>query len=175
MRRLIAGLALVIALAPAGCRMRKKAAQKSASEDDGQLASVVNVAEPRTAVQLTQGFYGVENNSWRWTMKNFSVALRPPRGSNQNGATLQLSFALPDAVFNKVGAVTLSARVNGADVGAQTFTQPGESVYRRDVPAAALANEVVVVDFSVDKTLPPTAQDARELGIVVSTIGLVSK
>jgi hypothetical protein len=175
MRGLMAVVA-ILALASGGCRLRKKgAATKAVIEDDGQLASVVSVAEPRTAPQLTRGFYSVEADSWRWTAKNFSVVLRPPKGSDQKGAVLQMNFSIPEAVFNRLGAITVTAHVNGTDAGPQTFSTAGEGVYRRDVPGAALASDVVSVDFSLDKGLPPTQQDARELGIVVTSIGLTAK
>ena len=172
MRRLVAILALA-ALASGGCRLRKK--PKAAAEDDGQLAAVVNVADPRTSVQLTRGFYSVEADSWRWTMKSFSVALRPPKDSAQKGATLQLSFTIPEPVFNRLGPVTITARVNGADGGSETFNKFGALTFAHDVPASSLTGDVVAVDFTVDKSLPPTEQDSRELGIIVSTVGLTSK
>ena len=173
MRRLMLAIA-ILAITAGGCRVRKKAAAK-AVEDDGLVASVVNVAEPRTAAQLTRGFHSVEADAWRWTMKNFSVALHPPKGAAQNGATLQVSFSIPESAINRLGPMTLDARVNGVAVGSQTFSTAGEQAYRRDVPASALVNDVVAVDFTLDKGLPPTDQDARELGIVVSTVGLTAK
>jgi len=177
MRRLIAlaSVLALIALAPAGCRIRKKSARRAPAEEDGQLASVVNVADPRASVQLTQGFYSVESDAWRWTAKNFSVALRPPKGADQKGMTLQLSFVLPEVSLNRLGPMTVSGRANGVDLGSETFSKSGELSYHRDVPPNALTGEVVVVDFSLDKALPPTPQDQRELGIVVSAIGLVAK
>ena len=79
MRRLMVALALLaLVLAPEGCRRKKKAAAPKEVDEEG-VASVVNVADPRTSVQLTRGFYGVEADSWRWTMKTFSVALSHPR------------------------------------------------------------------------------------------------
>ena len=47
--------------------------------------------------------------------------------------------------------------------------------YDRDIPAAAFSGDVVSIDFSVDKGLPPTDQDTRELSVIVSTIGLLPK
>ena len=172
MRRLIAVIA-VLALASGGCRLRKKS--KAAVEDDGQLASVVNVAEPRTSVQLTRGFYQVEADAWRWTAKDFSVALRPPKGSAQKGATLQMSFTYPEAVFNRLGPITITARVNGTDAGTQAFNSAGAQTFSHDVAGSVLTGDVVAVDFSLDKSIPPTDQDSRELGIIVSAIGLTSK
>jgi hypothetical protein len=176
MRRLIAfaGLALILALAPAACTKKKKAASTGGAAD-GQPASVVNVADTNTSAQLTRGFYGVEADSWRWTMKNFSMALHPPKGADQKGATLQLSFAIPDVIFNRLGTLTLNARVNGVDVGSQTFDKAGAQTFKADVPSRALGAEVVAVDFSLDKALPPGEQDQRELGVVVSSAGLITK
>jgi hypothetical protein len=176
MRRLMALIPLLalLALAPAGCRMKKKAAAK-VSEDDGQMASIVNMADPRTAVQLTRGFHVVEGDAWRWTMKTFSVALRPPQNSGKSGAKLLMRFAIPEALINRLGPMTLSARVNGVDVGSQTFSKPGDGVFERDVPAKALDAEVVIVDFALDKAMAPGEQDSRELGVVATSIGLMPK
>jgi len=177
MRRLIAVLPLLalLAVAPAGCRMRKKAAVSKTSEDDGQMASVVNMADPKTAVQLTRGFHVVESDAWRWTMKTFSVALRPPKDSERNGAKLQMRFAIPESLISRLGPMTLSARVNGVDAGSEMYSKAGECVYDHAVPASALAAEIVIVDFALDKALAPGEQDSRELGVVASSVGLTPK
>lgn len=172
MRRLIAAAPLMFVLA-SGCRMKR--AHHAVMQDDGQLMSVVNAADARGAIQLTRGFHGIEANSWRWTMKNFSVTLRPPSGAAQSGARLQLRFAVPETMFNRVGDMTVAARIDGADLGSQTYSKPGEAVYERDVPASELASDAVSFDFTVDKGLPPSDQDPRELSLVVTSIGLVPK
>ncbi len=166
-------LLAVVAIAPA-CRTKKKA-HANVTEDDGQLASIVNVADPRATIQLVRGFHAVESDSWRWTMKNFTVTLRPPSGAAQNGARLELKFAIPDVIFDRVGAITLGARVNGVDLGPQTYSKAGEDAYTRDVPASALQGDAATFDFSVNKSLPPSDKDQRELSIIVTTIGLVLK
>jgi hypothetical protein len=135
----------------------------------------VSVADPRAAVQLVKGFHALENDAWRWTMKSFTVTLRPPTGSDQNGAKLELKFVLPEVIFKRLGAVTLDAQINGIDLGPEKLSKDGEGVYTRDVPASALHGEVASFEFTLDKALPPTDQDSRELGIIVSTIGLTPK
>jgi len=173
--RMISAIALIalMAIAPA-CRTKKKP-RPNVAEDDGQLASIVNVADPRAAIQLVRGFHAVESDSWRWTMKNFTVTLRPPSGSAQNGARLELKFAIPDVIFDRVGPITLGARVNGADLGPETYSKAGEDAYTRDVPASALQGDAATFDFSVNKSLPPGDKDQRELAIIVTTVGLVLK
>ena len=86
-----------------------------------------------------------------------------------------MSFSIPDVVLQRLGPVTISAQVNGVDAARQTFSQPGGATYMTVLPPQGLGAELVAVDFSLDKTLPPTPQDGRELGIIVSTIGLTSK
>jgi hypothetical protein len=174
MRRLtLAASLLLVAFVSTSCRIKKKSAAKA--EDDGQLVSVINVADPRGSVQLTRGFHGLENQSWRWTMKNFTATLRPPAASAQKGAKLELKFTIPEVMFNRVGAMTLDARINGNDLGPQTFSSAGDYTYTRDVPASALLSDAVAVDFAVDKGLPPGDPDPRELAVIVTSVGLTSK
>lgn len=175
MRRLVAAAALLalLAIAPA-CRTKKKAKAKVA-EDDGQPVSVLSVTDPRASLQLTRGFWGVENDSWRWTMKNFAVTLRAPMGAAQKGAKLQLRFTVPEVMYNRVGDMTLDAHVNGLDLGPEKYMKAGDANYERDIPATALSGEMISVEFSVDKGLAPTDQDPRELAVIVSVIGLLPK
>ncbi len=172
MRRLTAAVALLVfvAMVPAGCRRKKK----GRTREDG-LASVINVADPSDSAQLVRGFSAVEADAWRWSASKFSVVLRPPAGAAQNGANLELRFTLHEAVVNKLGPVTVSAKVNGTPVASETFSQPGDQVYSHEVPASALGSDVVTVEFSTDKALEPTDKDKRELALIVKTIGLVPK
>jgi hypothetical protein len=174
MRRLTVALAL-ITLALPGCRIRKKAQQNQAAVDDGQLASVVNAGDPHRAVQFVRGFYGIENQSWRWTAKNFTVTLRPVKGSDIKGAKLELKLVIPEVMFNRVGAMTVDGKVNGLDLGPETFSSAGDATYTRDVPPVVLAGDAVSFDFSVDKGLPPSEKDPRELAVIVSSVGLLPK
>jgi hypothetical protein len=173
--RLAAAIALIaiVAIAPA-CRIKKKP-RGAAIEEDAQLSSIVNVADPRAAVQLVRGFHGLENDSWRWTMKSFTVALRPPAGSAQSGARLELKFTVPAAIFDKLGPITVAAKVGAIELAPETYAQAGEATYARDLPASALGGDAVSLDFSVDKAIPPSDRDARELAIIVTTVGLTPK
>jgi hypothetical protein len=169
------GMLALLVLAPAGCKRRRRMQSAAPAEDDGQLVSVVNVADPRAAPQLGAGFYGVEGGAWRWTMKKFEVTLRPPAGAAQNGATLELKLTIPQVILDRVGPVTLSGTVRGVVLSPETFSKAGESKYRREIPASALAGDEVTVEFAADKGVIPSQQDQRELAVIVSTIGLLPK
>ncbi len=166
-------LAGVLILLAAGCSSHRDSGVTVVHEEAPapKLASVVQVADPAAAIQLLQGFHEVEQGSWRWTQKQFSLLLKTPPGGAR-GATLELKFALPEPVVARLGAVTLTASVSGSPLGPQTYTRPGDHVYSRTVPPAALAGEAVKVEFHLDKALPPGGADGRELGLVVSSVGL---
>jgi len=165
-------LAAVLLLSPAGCNRKQSKAQSDATiEESPSLLSMVQVADPKASAQLVKGFYNVEGNSWRWTMGKFSVLLSPPVNSSKNGAKLALRFVIPDPVIKKLASVKLSASVDGIALPEETYSTPGEHVYAQDVPAQALGKGVVTVDFALDKYLPPSEADQRELGVVVTVVG----
>lgn len=166
-------LIAVLAFSLGGCRRRKKRAVQE--EESTGLATVVHVADPRSAVQLVRGFHSVEANAWRWTMARFAVILHPPKDAARKGATLELKFSLPEIVVQKLGKMTVAATVNGLALASQSYDKPGEYTYSADVAPSALVGDAVTVDFTVDKALPPTDQDLRELALIVSTIGFQPK
>jgi hypothetical protein len=177
MRKLIivvVGLAPLLA-APMGCQRKQPVKVEVVEEDAPKLATVVHVADPRATVQLVKGFYELEQGSWRWTASKFAVALRPPRGALERGVTLQLKFAIAEAVLGRVKSMTLKARSGKVDLGAETYSESGEHVYAREVPASILGGEVVLFEFEVDKFLPPGAVEQRELALIVTTVGLELK
>ena len=155
-------------LAGSGCKRRHR--------NSGQLlASTIYAGDPNAADRLTQGFYQVEENAWRWTAKDFSVTLAPPLHADQKGAQLSLKLAVPDAVIQKFGSVQLSASVDGYKLEPETYNKSGKYTYTRDIPADHLKDDTARIDFSLDHALPPGDTDRRELGIIVSEVGLVAK
>jgi len=166
-------LVAILATGAVGCKRRKRVVRTV--EEAPSLATVVATADPQVARQLVIGFYGVEQNSWRWTTGRFSVVLRPPTSASTKGATLQMKLAIPDVTIAKNKAVSLSAYVNGTALDPEKYTHAGQFVFSREVAANLLSGDVTRVDFSVDTTLPPTAADRRELGVVVSMIGFQPK
>jgi hypothetical protein len=168
-------LAAALVLAPAGCKRSKKVKVQQTEEEAPRLASIVHTSDPKTASQLASGFYDVENNSWRWTQRAFSVVLRPPAGAAQRGATLTFKFAVPEVVIAKLKDVTVTASVNGSPLPPETYKASGEFSYAKEVAPALLTGESVRIDFKLDKAIAPSESDLRELGVVAHSVGLELK
>ena len=166
---------MALALATPACTLHHEKPRVTEEEPAPRLAMIVHVSDPGTASQLLSGFYEVEHDAWRWTAGKFSVRLRPPRQASRKGATLQLKFSVPDVVIAKLHAVSLDAVVRGTNLGHESYKQAGEFVYSRDVPPNLLSQDPVQIDFSLDKVLPATPDDKRNLGIIVSSVGFEPK
>ena len=133
--------------------------------------STVYTADPNAGPQLLSGFYQVEEYSWRWTTQRFSVVLRPPEGAGA-AANLVVQLVVPEVVIQKLRSITLSAAVRGVQLEPETYTKPGDYKYTRAIEPKLLESEESRIDFELDKVMPPAGQDVRQLGIVVSSIGL---
>ncbi len=153
-----------------GCKRRHRTSAQA------QLtASSIFAGDPNVAGHFVTGFYGVEAGAWRWTAKDFAVDLSPPLHSNEKGAQLVMKLAVPDVVIQKLVSMQVSASINGLKLEPQIYTKPGQYTYTRDVPPDKLQSETVRIEFALDHTLPPTDIDHRQLGIIVSEVGLVAK
>ena len=68
--------------------------------------------------------------------------------------------------------MTLSADAGGHELPSRTFSQSNEYTYSAHVGAEALASGFVVVNFRLNKSSAGLSGDARELGVVVTEVGL---
>jgi hypothetical protein len=167
--------ALILALVVcAGCP-RNEPAIPIPEEDEGPASflSTVNVADPRATDQLMSGFHALEQRSWRWTERKFSVMVQPPPPVPLHQPALDLKFTLPEAVTDKVGAVTLTARIGETVIGSEMYSEPANDIlFTREVPDGVLGDEPVLVEFELDKAMPPTELDGRELALVAISIAI---
>ncbi|MEO5926130.1 MAG: hypothetical protein ABIR70_20075 [Bryobacteraceae bacterium] len=162
---------LVAVLLLAGCKRQAPEAEVK-KEQAADLVSAFGMADA-PAAQMTHGFHGLENG-WRWVASKFGVTLSPPDLAGK-AAQLELKFALPSAVFDRMGAVTLSATVNGKPLPSQKYSSAGNQVYSQELAAGTFGPGPVTVEFSTDKALPPGNGDARELALIVTHVGLTVK
>lgn len=115
---------------------------------------------PRYSVQILEGWHPLEQNSFRWTERRFSIQINRPHLIRFS--TMHFNFRLPAA-----GPVTIAATVNGIGMPPVTFATEGEQSYSIKLPREALKAPVIRVDFAVDKCLPAGAFDERELALLV--------
>lgn len=165
-------LAVLLVLGSSACRHRKPPVH---APEEPKFASEISAGNPSEAGQFREGFYGIDANAWRWARKYFQVALGLPQLAPGMRVQLVLQCAIPDVVIASVKSVQLSATINGFQLEPETYKQPGDCVYMRDVPLDKLEGHSALVDFTLDKAMPPTAIEDRELGIIVSQVGLVAK
>ena len=169
---------LAAALLLAGCSSEKKAPVKQTVEEapsTPKLLATVNMGDPKGEKQLLTGFYGIEANAWRWTAKDFSVALRPPTGSAAQGATLDFALSIPQSAIDKLHSVTLSATINGTALPPETYSHEGQAEYKRELAPNLLTGDSVHVDFHLDKAMPPANGDMGQLGVVARSVALEAK
>ena len=86
-----------------------------------------------------------------------------------------MRLTVPPVVVEKLKTISLSATIGVATLPPETYTQAGDYTYTRDVAPALLAGESVRVDFQLDKSMPPSGADLRDLGVVVLSAGLEPK
>jgi len=173
--RRAAALLLALGFALTACKPKETVKVQQTDEEGPRMSSIVHTGDPKSETQLVNGFYSIEQNAWRWTAQKFSVVLRPPAGGAQRGGTLNVQLTVPDPTIARLKTVSLSATIGNTALPPETYTQPGQYTYTRDVPASVLGSEAVRVDFQTDKALPPSSQDQRELGLIVASVGLDAK
>lgn len=149
--------------------------QRGHGGSDVHTADTVNMNDPNAAQQLISGFYSVESDAWRWTAREFSVALRRQVDAAHRGARLLLNLVIPEAQIRRLGPITLRAQVGASVLEAERFSKAGNYVYSRDVPAEALHFDTVLASFTLDKAAPASEADLRELGVVVTSVALHPK
>jgi hypothetical protein len=165
---------LILSVAACKGKHSRVTVQNDEVDTGPRLASVVRMNDPKSSAQLLNGFYAVENGSWRWTSGKFAVLLRVPLAAAQRGATVSLAFTIPDVVIERLHSIILTASINGMTLKSSGYDKPGAIIFSADVPTSLLAGDSVSVDFALDKILPPDV-DKRQLGVVATSVGLSTK
>lgn len=124
----------------------------------------VRTANLAAVDQLVKGFYGVEQNAWRWAAREFVIALNVPQTAKP---VLTLDIAVPQTLLDQIGgSTTLHVRIGAVELAPQTYLKNGNFTYQRELPAMKQSG-VVEITFTMDKAIAPRAGDPRELGLVV--------
>ena len=128
------------------------------------------VVDRVTKARLLSGWHDLEEEgAWRWTGRTFSALMT----SEQHGeSSVTLKLTIPEGQIQTLGPITLTATVNGTPVSPATFATAGHHSYSARVPAGASPD--LLVEFELDRALPPRSNDPRELGVIVSRLEIVS-
>lgn len=168
--------AAVIAFGGVACKSQRSrvTVQNEEAPPESHLLSTIQMNDSAAAPQLLSGFYAVENNAWRWTSGKFSVSLRTPPVA-QNGATVALSFSIPDAIIEKLGKIKVTAAVAGTQLKSDEYETPGPYVLTADIPPGPqLKADSITIDYTVNKTMRPDG-DKRDLAIVANSVSITAK
>jgi hypothetical protein len=167
-----------LALLASGCGQKaNEATQKDKGEPAAastELVSSLKMNGPTAKQQLTKGFAQLESGVWRWTAGDFTITLKTPPGAAQKGATLTLNLAASAAVLKQVHSQSLTAAIGSKPLKTEKYVDAGAHTFTADVPASLLTGDTVAIDFSLDNSLPPSAADRRELGLIVTAASLDS-
>jgi len=117
-------------------------------------------------VELLRGWHQTEYGAWRWTERVFAASLPIPARMRPR---LVLRFFLPELIVEKLGPITLWASVDGRPLAAERYDRAGEWVYARGL-AEVEPGRRVLIEFQLNRALPPDPDDPRERGIIVSSL-----
>ncbi len=138
-------------------------------------SSFIRTNDPRSA-SLIDGFHQIEENSWRWSKRNFSFTMqRPKLPNNLHRVELVVSLHIPEVVIQRLGSLTLTAYLQNRSLGSATYTQAGAHSYSQIIEEKAMNAGPNRFRFTLDKALPPTTTDARELGVIVTSASLAGR
>ena len=101
--------------------------------------------------------------------------MKPPPTAAKKGAILLLRAGIPGPSIAIVHSISVSAVVNGVALAPEEFMRAGDFDYVREVPASAFHADHATVAFALDKAVPPTGSERRELGVVLKTVGFEAK
>lgn len=131
------------------------------------LLAKSRIAAAPSVFKAMAGWHEVEQGSWRWTERKFSLELDVQE--SRSPATLRFLFQLPEALFKDAASVTLSARVNGEQLAPAAYTHFSEQEYQARVDHVSAGP--VYIEFELDRAIAPSLNDQRELGVLVDLTG----
>jgi tRNA (mo5U34)-methyltransferase len=116
-------------------------------------------------LDLEEGWHAIEQQGWRWTARRFTA--RAASRSNVKYTKVTLRFFVPPVLIERLGSITLGARIDGIELAPLVVRAQGIHTFARGIPAPS---GIVSVIFHLDKVIAPTAEDSRELGVIVAAL-----
>jgi len=133
-------------------------------ENDQRAFCLLRSRVHLTNVRLVEGFHEEEESGWRWTAGRFAFEIPLDANARRFG----FDVYLPEAIFDRLGPLTLNVQVTGTPLPSLAMPSPGMYPYDGDIPASAMQEPYVVC--TLDRCLPPQPPEQRELGVIVTEI-----
>jgi len=156
------------------CRQARHPHPELTVEEPEELRPEIDASSPADEGQLLMGFHPREPAGWRWSEPQFTVALAVSAGVREQGGRLEFDFILPDVAAGDLEGLTITARIHGHELPAWRAPGPGTHTAAFSVPAALLQEQEVIIDFSLDRFIPPRGAETRRLGVIPSRFRLVA-
>jgi tRNA (mo5U34)-methyltransferase len=118
---------------------------------------------PRLHVRPLDGWYYVEDDSFCWTARRFSLEVILPL--EKPAAGFVFSATLPDDASN-ARAITIDCRIGGELLKSSTYNLPGAIEICVKLPPFAAHEPILILNFATDYAFSAPG-DARELGVCV--------
>ena len=117
--------------------------------------------------RLAHGWHGRESGGrhWRWTAQSFGLTISGEDAPRK----LKLNLYVSPLLTGRLGTITLTASVGDTVLRKQSYSKPGPHSFEMPLPRQTGDQQI---DFTLDKCLPPSDEDPRELGVIVSDIVL---
>jgi tRNA (mo5U34)-methyltransferase len=148
-----------------------RASQPDTMQNDERAFCLVR-SRRRLTAGLLKGWHQLEEDSWRWTERCFSVEMQVPEDPEDlSSAKLELHFVYPDYLKQRIESLRLKASIGEILLGEAQYSTSGDHIFRAPVPAGLLRGRTVIVTFELDRAIPPDSVDGRERGIVALNVG----
>ena len=157
-------------LVPLGSDRPTAASARSATApvSDPSL-SYLHLGDLRARHQLLGRWYPIEDGSWRWMSKEAQAVLRTPE---ESPVSFELRLYFPENHMKRAGGpVTVSVLLENELLVEKTYRAAGVYTIRQPVPPGSLPHPVTRISIRLDRAVPPTGEERRELGAVVLGFG----
>ncbi len=133
--------------------------------------SYVQTGDVRARPQLLSGWHAIEEGAWRWMGKEAEAVLLTPE---ESPVSFELRLVFPENHMKAAGGpITVSVLFQGVLFAQETYREPGVYTIHKPVPAGSLPRPSTRVTIRLNRSVPPTGADKRELGAVIPAFGFV--
>lgn len=167
-------MAAALLLLAAGCRQARHPHPELTVEEPEPLQPSIDVTNPADEGQLLEGFYAREDAGWRWSAPAFTITLGVPEPLRGKEARIEFELVIPEAGAADLAGLTITATCGEQRLGQWRAPGPGTHTASFPVPGALLGEDGIVVDFALDRFIPPRGNESRRLGVIPAKFRLVA-